>query len=141
MSSEQTSPNDPKPCNCTVHMHCPRCLGGDGVLPIAGDKMHCLDCGTVWTHERAASLAPVPAYDDLPDLMNAGRWQDATMLLIAKVDALYKAQARDPVAEAPDLSDAEKFRQHNESDHFTAIKMPAPSRVAPPSGAQKETER
>lgn len=41
--------------------------------------------------EGTAIGSAAPRYEDLPELMNQGRWQEATMLLIAKVDSLYRA--------------------------------------------------
>jgi len=54
-------------------------------------EVRTLDVGGLRMAGRLPSLSNYE--EDLFAAMNAGRWQAATMLLIAKVDALYKAQS------------------------------------------------
>jgi len=47
-----------KPCDCTRHVHCPRCKGADGIYPIGDKRMNCLDCGHEWPTPEAGARQP-----------------------------------------------------------------------------------
>lgn len=76
----------------------PRC---EALMPSESTGGAIRECGAIIRGDRCLNghrvtvPADAPTYADLPDLMQAGRWEDATRLLIAKVDALYTAAHAD----------------------------------------------
>jgi hypothetical protein len=75
-----------RPCNCTAHIHCPRCKGADGVTECPSG-LWCIDCGHKWAvgatqnagatptdkpvevgaHSSSSLLSPVEGRHDKPE--------------------------------------------------------------------------
>ena len=42
-------------CNCSIHVHCPRCLSGTGAIESTNATWLCLECGNEWPFDGSPS--------------------------------------------------------------------------------------